>query len=78
MSVDLPLQELVSEEVDGEQRRRGRVAALVQAALLVLRASHTALPAARWFSQRVRSAIHAMAKLNKVSQICQDQHFCSS
>ena len=55
-------------DVDKELTLRKEASDLIQLILLVLNASHTALPSARWFSTRVVHALRTMAKLNKVTE----------
>ena len=60
------MQDVVSADVDKELTLRKEASDLIQLILLVLNASHTALPAARWFSTRVVDALRTMSKVNKV------------
>ena len=56
----------MSEDSDKELSLRKEASDLIQLILVVLNASHTALPSGRWFCNRVISALHIMARLNKV------------
>lgn len=60
-------EEEVGEEEAEELSLREEASALIRLVMLVLGASHTALPMARAFCRRVVVATQLMAKLNKVT-----------
>ena len=60
------MQDILDANIDKELTLRKEASDLIQLILLVLNASHTALPSARWFSTRVVQALRTMSKLNKV------------